>query len=429
MTAPRAPRPTRASLLSALGPGLLWAGTAIGVSHLVQSTRAGAGYGLALLWLVVLANVAKYPGFEAGPRYAAATGRSLLEGYRRLGTWALVLFVGLTVSTMFTVIAAVTLVTAGMAANLVTDALSVPVWSALLLGLAAALLAVGRYRLLDGLMKAMMVLLTLSTLATVALLLPRLDPGALTWGPPLPDLAPSTLLFLCALAGWMPSALDTAVWQSLWGLEKARTGGAPLTVRGATFDFNVGYIGTALLACAFLFLGAAVLHGRGEPLPDAAPLFARELVDVYAEGLGRWARPIILVAAFSTMLSTTLSVTDGFPRALEGVVERFRGPEGDSHDRTWVYWVALGVCVVGAWTLIVFLTGSMRTLIDLATILTGVTGAVFGVLNLLVLRRPEVPAEHRPSPAFTAFHVFGILFMAAMGVLLLVALGLRAAGS
>ena len=89
--------------LRSVGPGILFAGAAIGVSHLVQSTRAGAGYGLALLWLVVLANVFKYPGFEAGPRYAAATGTSLLEGYRRLGTWALVLFLALTVSTMFTV--------------------------------------------------------------------------------------------------------------------------------------------------------------------------------------------------------------------------------------------------------------------------------------------------------------------------------------
>ena len=32
-----------------LGPGLLFAGAAIGVSHLVQSTRAGADFGWGLL--------------------------------------------------------------------------------------------------------------------------------------------------------------------------------------------------------------------------------------------------------------------------------------------------------------------------------------------------------------------------------------------
>jgi len=33
---------TSSTLRSAIGPGLLMAGAAIGVSHLVQSTRAGA---------------------------------------------------------------------------------------------------------------------------------------------------------------------------------------------------------------------------------------------------------------------------------------------------------------------------------------------------------------------------------------------------
>ena len=83
-------RPT--SMLRSLGPGLLFAGAAVGVSHLVQATRAGADFGLTLVWLVVLANVLKYPAFEAGARYTAATGQSLLEGYRRRGKAALYLY-------------------------------------------------------------------------------------------------------------------------------------------------------------------------------------------------------------------------------------------------------------------------------------------------------------------------------------------------
>ena len=31
--------------LKSLGPGLMWAGAAVGVSHLIQSTRAGANFG------------------------------------------------------------------------------------------------------------------------------------------------------------------------------------------------------------------------------------------------------------------------------------------------------------------------------------------------------------------------------------------------
>ena len=97
-------------LTKILGPGLLYAGAAIGVSHLVQSTRAGANYGFELLLVLIVANVIKYPFFEFGPRYAAATGNNLITGYRYIGKWALALFAFLTVSTLFAIQAAVTIV-------------------------------------------------------------------------------------------------------------------------------------------------------------------------------------------------------------------------------------------------------------------------------------------------------------------------------
>ena len=74
-------------LMLTLGPGILFASTAIGTSHLVQATRAGADYGFALLWAVLAANTAKYPFFEFGTRYANATGTSLIAGYRTFGRW------------------------------------------------------------------------------------------------------------------------------------------------------------------------------------------------------------------------------------------------------------------------------------------------------------------------------------------------------
>ena len=68
-----------------LGPGILFATTAIGVSHLVQSTRAGAEYGFALIGFVLMANILKYPFFEYGSRYANTTGKSLIYGYNKMG--------------------------------------------------------------------------------------------------------------------------------------------------------------------------------------------------------------------------------------------------------------------------------------------------------------------------------------------------------
>ena len=103
--------------LSLLGPSILWASAAIGVSHIVQSTRAGATYGYSLILIVILANVLKYPFFEFATRYTVVKNETVLDGYRRIGKWAIYLYTVLTVSTMFTIQAGVTLVTAAIFEN------------------------------------------------------------------------------------------------------------------------------------------------------------------------------------------------------------------------------------------------------------------------------------------------------------------------
>ena len=54
-------QPTKRNLLKVIGPGLLFASSAIGTSHLVLSTRAGAHHGMIFLWIILLALLLKYP--------------------------------------------------------------------------------------------------------------------------------------------------------------------------------------------------------------------------------------------------------------------------------------------------------------------------------------------------------------------------------
>ena len=153
--------------LALFGPGLLYAGAAVGVSHLVQSTRAGADFGYQLLWVVVVVNLIKYPIFELGPRYAAATGETLLDGYRRLGSWAVWMYVLMSVSTMFIFMGAISIVTAGLFANLF-ELQTNPVFLAIiLLVISMLILGIGHYHTLDRIMKFVIVMLTLSTVAAV----------------------------------------------------------------------------------------------------------------------------------------------------------------------------------------------------------------------------------------------------------------------
>ncbi len=129
--------------LAAVGPGILFAGAAIGVSHLVQSTRAGATYGFELLWAVLLVLLCKYPFFEYAHRYTVATGESLLQGYAHLGRWALGLFMLVVVASSFITTAAVTVVTAGLMSTLLGVEVSLTVLSVVLLAVIVSLLALG----------------------------------------------------------------------------------------------------------------------------------------------------------------------------------------------------------------------------------------------------------------------------------------------
>ncbi|WP_337228907.1 hypothetical protein, partial [Proteus faecis] len=61
------------------------AAAAVGGSHLVASTQAGAIYGWQLAALILLVNLFKYPFFKAGVQYTMGTGESLVEGYAKLG--------------------------------------------------------------------------------------------------------------------------------------------------------------------------------------------------------------------------------------------------------------------------------------------------------------------------------------------------------
>ena len=47
----------------------------------MSSTTAGARFGFALVGLILLTNLIKYPFLRVGTRFTAATGLSLLEGF------------------------------------------------------------------------------------------------------------------------------------------------------------------------------------------------------------------------------------------------------------------------------------------------------------------------------------------------------------
>jgi len=405
------------NLLRSLGPGLLWAGAAIGVSHLVQSTRAGATFGFQLVGIILLINLFKYPFFEFGPRYASSTGESLLHGYKRLGKGYLVLYLILTITTMFTLQAAITVVTAGLFSSVFPGIFSTITWTVIILGIASLIVSIGKYSILDKLIKFIIVILALSTIIAVV--------SAFTKGfNPNPDFTNSfnwefsDVALLIAFAGWMPSAIDISVWHSFWSIAKQKEGKHIPTVKESLFDFNVGYIGTAILSLGFLSLGALVMYGSGETFSGNGTTFAGQLINLFTSNLGSWAYSIIAIAALTTMSSTTLTCLDAYPRVLRPATELLIPSLKKNNDDkwNWLSWFWLGILLSGTMIIITFFLKGMSFLVDLATTLSFLTAPILGYLNLRVVTGKNVPIENQPKSWLKVLSWIGLVVLTGFGI-------------
>lgn len=392
--------------LKKLGPGFLFAGAAIGVSHLVQSTRAGADFGFGLLWALLLINLIKYPFFEFGPRYASATGESLLHGYKKLGNGVLISYFILTFATMFTIQTAVTIVTAGIASSLFGFG-SVVFWTAIITAICFVVLILGRYKVLDSLMKVIVILLTLSTIISVVL---AVSPETkLNFTQVLPTDAIS-VAFLIAFMGWMPAPLDISIWNSIWTVEKQKLNPS-ITREQSRFDFNVGFITTILLGISFLALGAIVMYNSGESFSAKGSEFANQLISMYTFSLGQNAKIIIGIAALTTMFSTTLTTLDSSPRAMSVTTELL---QGKSFKSGYLFWLVL--LVIGTLGIFFFFVSEMGILIKIATILSFLTAPFYAIVNYKLITGKHTPLDARPSKSLQIYSIICIFILIAFSI-------------
>ena len=391
-----------------LGPGLLFAGAAIGVSHLVQSTRAGADFGLGLLWALLLVNLFKYPFFQFGPRYATATGESLLDGYKKLGKGILITYFILSIATMFTIQTAVTIVTAGLASTLFGDFISIEIWTIIILMICLSLLLLGKYKLLDKLMKIIVLTLTVSTIIAVYMAYSK-NSTPLS----IKQILPSNSLeiaFLIAFMGWMPAPLDISVWQSLWAIEKNKET-KEYTPKSALFDFNIGYLSTIFIGVGFLMLGTFVMFNSGETFSNSAGVFSGQLINMYTNSLGNWAHYIIAIAAFTTMFSTTITTLDASPRAMNRTTELLFQK---SSKYGYLIWITL--LTIGTICIFFFLNSEMGLLIKIATILSFITAPFYAIINYKLISSVHTPMAWRPSMKLHVLSWLGIIFLTGFSI-------------
>lgn len=434
------------SFLSKLGPGILFASTAIGVSHLVQSTRAGADYGLTLIIAILLANLFKFPFFDAGSRYARVTGTTLIDGYRAMGRWVFWLYITITIATMFFVMSAITTVTAGFLGNLIQfvlpDTAITP--NQIMIGVLCVpmvFLTFGGYVALDRVIKVIAFVLLSTTLISFVLVLIN---GPSTDKTLFPDFSlrdDGKVLFLIGLMGWMPTAVDMSSWNSLWTLDKMKArkeqGLSPLSLKDVITEFRFSYWISAFLSICFVVLGAYVMYGSGVKFANNGAEFSGQVVKLYTSVLGDWTWVIIALSGFSIMMGTTIGVMDGYARAFktcvriatmgyhdaslagnesEGTQDDLRSNEGEDYSSLlWTYRGVLYVLSVGVFVVVYQFGDSFKQLIDFTTGTSFLVAPVVAFMNIILIEK-HIPQESQPSRAVKLLSYAGFLFLLGFAV-------------
>lgn len=391
------------SKIKALGPGILMASAAVGGSHIVSSAQAGAMYGWSLLLLVILANLFKYPFFRFGAEYTLETGKNLVEGYAEKGKVYLGIFFILNVFSALVNTAAVGILCAAIVASAFPNALglSITQWSLILIVLIWAMLLFGGYKFLDGLAKWIMSALTLATvLAVIVAIIEHPEYGA--------DFVEKTpwqmtaLPFIVSLMGWMPAPIEISAINSLWTAEKGKT--VDISIKDGIFDFNVGFIGTAILAVFFVALGALIQYPTGQEVQAAGAAYIQQFVGMYASVLGDWSRFLITFIAFLCIFGTVITVIDGYSRVnAESLRLLFKKKEISQKELN--VWMTATSIIGGI--IIYFFQGSVAPMLRFAMIASFLTTPFFALLNYLL-----VTGENKNLAKWLkALSILGLIFL------------------
>lgn len=401
------------NLFARIGPGMMVAAVGVGVSHLVQSTRAGADFGLSLIWLVILIVVLKYPAFRFAVDYATASGHSLVTGYSRISKVALT-WLGLAfIVDMFIAPAAVSLVTAGLIISIFGIPYSAPVVAVGLMIVSALILLNGHYMKAERIVKIMVIAFSILTVIAMVISLPLLgsdDRGLFA------DLHfdRAMLLFIIAVTGWMPMPLSGAIFQSKWICEKRNAVGLKnFNYRQALTDLHIGYGLTLVLAVCFVVMGTAVLFETDRVAPQNPGAFAAELLSIFTTVFGSWMYPIISLAALAVMWSTLVALLDASPRVVDRLFSFAKENPDETPDR---YTMFLAIQLLGVMVIVLFLMGGFVAFLDFATSMGFLAAPAIAYYNYRAVTSPEIAAEFRPSAKMIVFSWISVVSLAGFAI-------------
>jgi Mn2+/Fe2+ NRAMP family transporter len=377
-------------LVRQFGPGLILMMTGIGTSHLVTAPVAGGRYEFALLWVIPLAYIFKYYGFEMAFRFTHATGRSMLDAYSTAWKKFPVWYVLITTIIQSAIGQAGRLIAAaavmfyffrqylGMDMPGLNDDQELAAYGLLLGVVSVWIILGGKYAAVELVTKIAAGILIVCSLA-VYVVEPapvssfvyffRLDAPEGSW------------LIIASFLGLLPTGIDVSLQASEWGKAKKvgmgrirdemekhglatrfdtfRHDKTALTVdttklpphaleycrrwfRIGLWDFRFGHVISFFLVCIFMLLAAVWMY----PSEVQGNAVMGEIARIFTDSVGPGMMIVFLIGALAATYSTAFNYFDGWPRVVGACCRNlFHGTAGlsgtsredldERHRRTW----------------------------------------------------------------------------------------------
>ncbi|MFC8801372.1 Nramp family divalent metal transporter [Promicromonospora sp. NPDC057138] len=308
-----------------IGPGLVVAATGIGAGDLVATMVAGSNYGYALLWAVILGVVVKIALVEGAGRWSLATGRTIFDGWKSLGLWAVVYF-GIYVVVWGFSYGAAAMSGVGLALNGLFPGVDVRYW-AMLSGVAGLLLVwFGKYKPFENVMAVLIGVMFVTVVGSAALTTPNLGQIVAGLVPIIPD---GAVLNTLGLAGGVGGTITLAAY-GYWLAEKGWD--TPRWMRVMRIDNAWAYVMSGIFVVSMLVVGAELLYSAGLAVADGEEGLI-DLADVLAQRYGAFMAPLFLVGFFAATFSSVIGVWHGVSLMFADFVATMRNLPGDDRRR------------------------------------------------------------------------------------------------
>jgi len=284
------------NLLKSLGPGFIIASVVLGPGSITVASRIGSEFGYAFLWVIVISIVFMITYTSMAARFGVVNSKSMLQSMADThGRWFAIV-IGISAFLSSSSFQFGNNLGIGIGMEGITG-ISEWVWPVIFtpLGIILIFWAKNLYKVLETLMKIMVMIMILAFFINLLLTRPELTPLARGFVPS--KISPDSLPMVAALMATSFS-LAAALYQSYLAQDK---GWRKENLKSSLRDTYAGILLLGLISAVVLITSAAALHPRGILVNSAADmalqmeaLFGSAAKVVFSVGL--------CAAAFSSMM-------------------------------------------------------------------------------------------------------------------------------